>query len=99
MKKVKTSELSKLLSQWDRQLHLIQEEWMRKKTPLRTKVYSLIVGLSLIGFGGALITITVIESLASGLISPLEFIKSFIGMVIAFLGYIIAHKGLEGTWL
>ena len=99
MKRKKSQEWSKVLEEWNRQLRQIQKEWEKKKTSLRTKVYSLITGLILIGIGGTLVMSTVINSIYDGNLSLIGFAQSFIGMIISFLGYIVAHKGLEGTWL
>lgn len=43
--------------------------------------------------------ISIIEFLAKRTITPMGLIGVFAGFLVGVVGYILAHRGLKGTWL
>jgi len=43
--------------------------------------------------------ISIIEFLAKRTITPMGLVGVFAGFLVGVVGYILAHRGLKGTWL
>ena len=98
MKKTKKDELEnyrKLLDDTLKKLIKIHDVKDGKKNLLFAAL-----GICMIGLGGvAIVLSTSVGRNADGSLSVFNVLVIFLGVSLAFIGYILSHKGLKGTWL
>lgn len=72
----------------------------REKMSLKKKVSFTAAGLGIIGSGWTYALALIADVVAKySFVSPVIYLQSVAGIGIGFFGYMLAHKGLEGTWL
>lgn len=72
----------------------------KEKMSLKKKISFAAAGLGIIGSGWTYALSLIVDVVAKySFVSPMIFLQSVAGIGIGFFGYMLAHKGLEGTWL
>jgi hypothetical protein len=97
--KNKKDELEKYRKLLDDTLKSLDKIYKVKKNKINPFLTAL--GIILVGLGGTVIMIAASSDYNnnSAMITPFGIVSLFIGLCITFIGYIISHKGLKGSWL